>query len=221
MLACDFAHVDTVFLRRLYLLFVIELDTRRVHLLGITHHPTGTWATQLARNFVSTLDEHGHAFRRLVRDRDSKFTDAFDAVFAGTGISVLRTPIQAPRANAYAERWIRTLRTECLDRMLIFGTAHLRAVSRRVPRALQHPPATPVTGSTAASRFETQPCPRCPLRHAGRPEGGARRTHQRVHPRRLSTANARRLILAPTGGGCPVVLCRPGWRGARPPAVAR
>jgi len=128
MLACDFAHVDTVFLRRLYLLFVIELDTRRVHLLGITRHPTGTWTTQVARNFVSTLDEHGHAFRRLVRDRDSKFTAPFDAVFASTGISVLRTPIRAPRANAYAERWIRTLRSECLDRMLIFGTAHLRAV---------------------------------------------------------------------------------------------
>jgi len=109
MLACDFNHVDTIFPRRLYILFVIELDTRRVHRLGITHHPTGPWATQVARNFVSSLDEHAHSFRRLIRDRDSKFATAFDAVFASTGISVPRTPIQAPPVNAYAERWIRTL----------------------------------------------------------------------------------------------------------------
>ncbi len=126
MLACDFAHVDTVFLRRLYVLFVIELDTRRVHLLGVTRPPTGPWATQAARNFLSTLEEHAHPFRRLSRDRDSKFTTAFDAVFASTGVSVLRSPVRAPRANAYAERWIRTLRVECLDRMLIVGSAHLR-----------------------------------------------------------------------------------------------
>lgn len=128
MLACDFAHVDTVFLPRLYVLFVMELGTRRVHLLGITRNPTGPWATRVARNFVATLDERGHAFRRLIRDRDTKFTAAFDAVFASTGISVLRSPVRAPRANAYAERWVRTLRVECLDRMLILGPAHLRVV---------------------------------------------------------------------------------------------
>jgi len=153
ILACDYAHVDTIFLRRLYILFVIELDTRRVHLLGVTRHPTGPWASQVARNFVSSLDEQGHSFRRLVRDRDSKFTNAFDAVFASTGISVLRSPIRAPRANAYAERWIRTLRAECLDRMLIFGPAHLRVVlseylehynGHRPHRSLdQQPPAGP------------------------------------------------------------------------------
>jgi len=166
MLACDFAHLDTVFLRRLYILFVIELHTRRVHLLGITHHPTGPWATQVARNFLSSLDEHAHSFRRLIRDRDSKFATAFDAAFASTGISVPRTPIQAPPANAYAERWIRTLRTECLDRMLIFGTAHLRAVldeylkhynTHRPHRSLdQRPPAGPrlITGDLCGTQVD-------------------------------------------------------------------
>jgi putative transposase len=153
MLACDFAHVDTVFLRRIYILFVIELDTRRVHLLGVTRHPTGLWATQVARDFVATFEERGHAFRRLIRDRDTKFTVAFDAVFASTGITVLRSPVRAPRANAYAERWIRTLRAECLDRILIAGPAHLRGVldeylehynTHRPHRSLdQHPPAGP------------------------------------------------------------------------------
>jgi len=166
MLACDFAHVDTIFLRRLYVLFVIELDTRRVHLLGITHHPTGRWAAQVARNFVSTLDEHAHPFRRLIRDRDSKFATTFDAVFASTGISVLRTPIQAPPANANAERWIRTLRTECLNRMLIFGTAHLRAVLDEYPehynthrphRSLdQQPPAGPRPSLITGDLCDTQ-----------------------------------------------------------------
>lgn len=166
MLACDFDHVDAIFLRRLYILFVIELETRRVHLLGITHHPTGPWATQVARNFVSTLEEHSHSFRRLIRDRDSKFVTAFDAVFASTGNSVLGTPIQAPRANAYAERWIRTLRTECLDRMPIFGTAHLPVVldeylehyhTHRPHRSLdQQPPAGPRLSLITGDLCDTQ-----------------------------------------------------------------
>ena len=128
MLACDFTHVDTVLLRRIYLFFVIELDTRRVHLLGVTCHPTGDWVTQVARNFLAELGERAEAFAFLIRDRDTKFTAAFDTVFAGAGIRVLRSPVRAPRANAFAERWIGTLRRECLDRLLIVGRRHLRAV---------------------------------------------------------------------------------------------
>jgi putative transposase len=129
LLATDFFHVDCVLtLQRLYAAFVIEIGTRRVHLLGITAHPTSEWAAQLARNLTGELEEAGHRFTRLVRDRDAKFTAAFDAVFASIGITVLPTAPQAPRMNAYAERFVRTIRGECTDRMLITGARHLRAV---------------------------------------------------------------------------------------------
>jgi putative transposase len=128
ILAVDFAHVDTVFLRRLYILLVIEHGRRRVHLAGITAHPTGSWVTQQARNLLMDLGEHTDRFRFLIRDRDSKFTAAFDAVFTGADIRIIRTPIRAPRANAIAERFIGTLRRECLDQLLITGQRHLAAV---------------------------------------------------------------------------------------------
>jgi putative transposase len=130
ILAVDFAHVDTVFLRRLYVLVVIEHGRRRVHLAGITAHPTGAWVAQQARNMLMDLGEHANHFQFLIRDRDSRFTAAFDAVFTGADIRIIRTPAQAPRANAIAERFIGTLRRECLDHLLIAGPRHLAAVLR-------------------------------------------------------------------------------------------
>ena len=120
--------MDTVFLQRLYVLFVIEVASRQVHVLGVTAHPMGEWVTQQARNLLMAVDDRAGRFRFLVRDRDTKFTAAFDAIFAAEGLEVLTTPVRAPRANAYAERWIGTIRREVLDRMLIFGCRQLQSV---------------------------------------------------------------------------------------------
>ncbi len=178
ILAVDFAHVDTVFLRRLDILIVIEHAARRVHVAGITAHPTGAWVTQQARNLLMDLGDRATRFRFLIRDRDSKFTAAFDAVFASVDIRIIRTPVRAPRANVLAERWIGTLRRECLDRILIIGPRHLALTLReymehynthRPHRSLhQHPPAghTPPTlrcgNSAAATRPARRPHTRIP-----------------------------------------------------------
>jgi transposase InsO family protein len=140
-----------VFLRRLYILVVIEHGRRRVHIARITAHPTGAWVAQQAHNLLMDLGDRAEQLRFLIRDRDSKFTAAFDAVFAGADIRIIRTPVRAPRANATVERFIGTLRRECLDHLLITGPRHLAVVllefvehynTHRPHRSLgQHPPA--------------------------------------------------------------------------------
>ena len=130
MLACDFFTVDTVLLRRLYVLFFIQLDTRKVFVTGVTSHPTGAWVVQQARNLTMDLADRAASVRFLIRDRDTKFTASFDGVFRSEGIRIIRTPIRAPRANAFAERFVGTIRRECLDRMVIVGRRHFEAVAR-------------------------------------------------------------------------------------------
>ena len=128
IVAVDFLHVDTVLLKRMYVLVFIEHGTRRMHLGGVTAHPTGDWAVQQARNFALTLGDRFEDIRFLVRDRGSNFTASFDAVFQAAGTRILHTAVQAPRMNAICERLVRTLRRELLDRVLILGEGHLRAV---------------------------------------------------------------------------------------------
>jgi transposase InsO family protein len=128
ILACDFFTVETAFLQTLYVLFFIEIGTRRIHFAGCTAHPASAWVSQQARQLIWSLADTGNCPRFLIHDRDRKFSHIFDSIFRSEGIEILLTPLQAPNANAFAERWVRTAREECLDHLIILNERHLRQV---------------------------------------------------------------------------------------------
>ena len=159
IVACDFFTVDTVFLRRVYVLFFVELANRRVHLAGVTTHPTGWWVAQQARHLAAVLNDETTASKFLIRDRDAKFTRAFDDVWRSTGAEIIRTPVQAPNANSIAERWVGTVRRECLDQLLVVGCQQrIRVLRTYVEQYNLHRPhrslafATPLPSERGAAR---------------------------------------------------------------------
>ena len=198
MLACDFFHVDTVLLKRLYVLFVIEVANRRVHILGVPANPTGGWVAQQTRNLPMDLADRVGQFRFLIRDRDANLTDSFDAVFGSEGIRILRTPVRAPRADAFAERCIGAVSRELLDRMLIVGQRQLETVlAGYVAHYNEHRPHRSL--KQASPLGAASPAPAANIRIARvRPTG---RAHPRICPGHIrwtrsqhSQDNAARLL---------------------------
>jgi hypothetical protein len=177
-------HVDTVFLKRIYVLFFIEHANRAVHVIGVTTNPTGTWVAQQARNLLIDLGERAEHIRFLIRDRDAKYTSVFDEMFISLGVRVIKTPVRAPRANAIAERWIGTVRRECTDRLLIYSERHLRRVLAGVRTALQ--PASPSSGTRpATTTTDLGGSSHRPRHSQAQTRGGPRWPDQRVQVRSL------------------------------------
>jgi putative transposase len=157
VLAVDFVHVDTVLLRRIYALIAVEHGSRRTFLVGVSAHPSGAWTTQAARNLLMDLGDRATTLKFLLRDRDSRFTRGFDAVFAADGIRILTSPPRAPRANAICERMIGTLRRELLDRILIVNQRHLRQVLTTYLHHFNEARPHRALGQRTPTQAETQP----------------------------------------------------------------
>jgi hypothetical protein len=201
MLECDFFTVETLWLRRLHVLFFIELARRRVHLAGVTANPNSAWVAQQARNLIMALAEQEQQPRFLIRDRDCKFTAAFDEIFRSEGIRVIRAPVAAPRAKAHAERWVGSVRRECLDRTLIFSHKHLERVLReysahynthRPHRSLEQQPPPPQSSSRRCERPRVQRPPARPTRRPAPRVQTRRLRHARSDHRYLLRSRARR-----------------------------
>jgi putative transposase len=171
-------------LRRFYVFFFIELERRRVHIAGVTAHPNGTWVTEQARNLLATLSKEGRRPRILIRDRDVKLTKAFDAFLRSRGVSVISTPVAAPKAKAHAERWVGSVRRECLDRILIVSLRASRTCAARIRRPPQHAPPTSCTRPASA---DPQVGPARARRRSSRsPTRPTRRTPARIRTRRIT-----------------------------------